>query len=98
MRALYETNLSECISVDEFKECVSIINRTSRKDVKEENVIIKINASGMQKVLQQRRVYILWNAFKLREFENVLKSFNCFGFGHMSRERKYKETVCRKCF
>lgn len=37
MRALYETNLSECISVDEFKECVSIINRTSRKDVKEEN-------------------------------------------------------------
>lgn len=51
----------------------------------------------MERILQQGRVYIWWNAFKVHEFDNVVKCFKCYDFGYMSKECKNKERVCRKC-
>lgn len=36
------------------------------------------------------RVFIKWNAFRVKEFVNVLRCHECFAFGHMMRECERK--------
>ncbi|XP_076182719.1 uncharacterized protein LOC143154599 [Ptiloglossa arizonensis] len=97
LEEMYEKNLKERMTLDEFNKRVRIINRSSKKGANEGNVIMETSAIVKEMLTRAGRVYIKWHAFKVREFECVLRCFGCLGFGHMMRDCKSKVRVCRKC-
>ena len=38
-----------------------------------------------------------WNSYKVNEFESVTRCYGCFGYGHVMRECRVKERICRQC-
>lgn len=94
---LYEKNLKECVSEDEFKERVRVVSRTNKKDSNLGNVVFEMSVRMWNRLMSEGRVYIHWRACKLREFVSVLRCHKCVAYGHMARECKEKESICQKC-
>lgn len=59
-------------------------------------VVIEVTMNACKKLVNEGRMYIEWNAFKVKEYENVLRCYGCFGYGLMHRDCKVGK-VCRKC-
>ena len=87
MDELYLKNLKDAgVSVEEFKLRARIINRTSAKGVNVGNVVIELSQSMRDVLVREGRVYVMWRAFKDKEFVNVLRCHKCFAFGHRCGE------------
>jgi len=97
LRETYGRNLKECMSAEEFKERVRIVNRSGKRGAALGNVVIEVTMSACEKLISEGRVYVAWNAFRVKRYESVLRCYACYGYGHMGKECGVGR-LCRAAF
>ena len=81
LNEMYDRNLKEHVEMKEMKERVRIISRGSKKGATAGNVIIEVSKKIKERLLSQGRLYVKWNAFKIREFESVSRCLSVWVMG-----------------
>lgn len=97
MGELYELNLRECLSLEEFRKSVRMVNKPWRSAGPPVGVVLECSDEVAGHLLRAGFCYIKWFSFLVREYEEVQSCFRCLGFDHRLRECRYKEDVCRRC-
>ena len=46
------------------------------------NVTVEVTSKLREGFLEQGRVYAGWHSFKCKDWVDVLRCFNCYGYGH----------------
>ena len=75
----------------------SLCFRTGRKDSDETNWVAEVSPKLREKLLEANKVFLGWNACKVRDFLAVSRCFKCQGFGHIAKHCRHKEEVCSHC-
>lgn len=97
MGDLYEMNLKEVMSMDEYRRTVRLVTAPWRPTGGPINVILEGGSVAMQHLLDIGRCYVKWFSFVVRPHDAVPCCFRCLGFDHMVKECRSKESVCRLC-
>ena len=85
--------IKECCG-DKFADQIKLITRyTSRGGT---FAILEVSAA-LRLQLLNRPLYLGWSRTWARDHVNLTQCYNCFGFGHFSRDCKTKHQICGKC-
>ncbi|KAK2574828.1 hypothetical protein KPH14_012922 [Odynerus spinipes] len=97
MKQMYEKNLKNYVEENVFAERVRVVTRNCKKGMSYGNVIVEVPGYVKRTVVDEGRLFVNWNVFRVREFISVLRCHRCYGFGHMMRECSVKERLCQRC-
>lgn len=97
MDQLYQINLCEDMTMEEFKKEAVIKFKTGRRDRRSANNIIEVSPRLWHLLLHKDRVYIQFESLKVKDFVRVARCYTCHDLGHSSRQCKLREPVCYKC-
>lgn len=97
MEQLYSINLSEEMTIEEFKEEAALKFKTGRKDSRKTNHVLEVSPRLWYSLLQKERVYIEFESLRVKDFVRVPRCFTCHDLGHTSGQCKKKEQVCYRC-
>ena len=70
--------------------------RMGRKDVEETNWVMKVPPQVREKLLTGK-VYISWNAYKVRAYIATGRCYKCQGCGHVTRYYRVNYEICAHC-
>ena len=95
---LYQKNLQGVVSVseDDFLAGARILSRGGSREVA--NVVVELPSKAIRDVVcRQGRIYLGWFCLRVRETDNVMRCFRCYGFGHLAASCQRKQNTCRVC-
>lgn len=93
---MYERNVGDLITRDEFEKRVRVVTRTGKKDSRVANVVIEMPMIVRNKLLIEKRLFVGWQSFRINVYEQVYRCYGCLGYGHKLSECK-SERLCYKC-
>lgn len=96
LEEMYAKSLRDCVNVDVFKNSTKVLFRSGKKKSNVSNVVMEVSPRVKMKLMNERRMYMNWQSYRVNEFESVSRCFNCFDFGHRTRECK-RDRSCIKC-
>lgn len=87
----FENDLKDLI------ENVNFVHSFKTKDGNRLNWIVQIPGSRYWDLLDKGRVYMLWRAYKIKEYFNTVRCFKCHGFGHIAKVCSVTDQICDLC-
>lgn len=60
------------------------------------NIILQLDKTSYYRIFQKGRIKIGWNICRAEEYFNIIRCFNCHGYGHFARDCK-NQAICPKC-
>lgn len=97
MDQLYSINLSEELTIEEFKQEAALKFKTGRRDSRKANHVLEVSPRLWYSLLQKERVYVEYESLRVKDFVRVPRCFTCHDLGHTSGQCKKKEEVCYRC-
>lgn len=98
MGDLYEMNLKEECTVEEYKKTVKMVSKPWKsEDGKSQNVILQGEGTMLNAIVAVGRCYIKWFSFRVRQSEEIASCFRCYGTDHRVRDCRFRTDVCRRC-
>lgn len=73
-----------------------IINKSSGINARGTTLIVEVNATGRDKILETGKLKIGWNICKVQEYIGLLRCYKCCGFYHIAKDCN-KQEVCGNC-
>jgi hypothetical protein len=70
--------------------------RTGRKDQEETNWVMEVPPQVRGKLLQGK-IYISWNACKVRDYIAISRCYKCQGYGHVAKYCHVSYEICAHC-
>jgi hypothetical protein len=70
--------------------------RTGRKDQKETNWVTEAPPQVREKLLRSK-VFISWNACKVRDYVAISRCYKCQGYGHVAKYCRVNCDICAHC-
>jgi hypothetical protein len=70
--------------------------RTGRKDSEETNWVMEVPPKVREKLVTGK-IFISWNACKVRDYISVSRCFKCQGFGHVAKYCRVNYDICAHC-
>ncbi|XP_023313779.1 trichohyalin-like, partial [Trichogramma pretiosum] len=83
---LWERNLKEDVTQEEFKSTVKVKMRLGRKDWSTGSVVLEVPPRLRDKLLKEGRVYLGWRVHQVNLFEQLMRCLKCYGFSHKAKE------------
>lgn len=97
MDELYEINLSEEITRENFDEEVKLKFKTGPKDKRVVNNVIEVSPRLWYMFTKKERVYIDFQALRVKDFSRVQRCYTCHDLGHSAKRCKRDAAVCYRC-
>lgn len=94
---LYDLNLSEKLTHQEFQNEVKFRFKTGAKGKSTSNIVIETSPRVRANLIKQEKVYISFHALRVKDFVNVQKCFNCCDLGHPTKYCPETQPVCNNC-
>lgn len=102
-RDMPEKELRACIRkqnedrlAEEDVAAIKFCFRTGRKDAEEINWVIEAPPQVREKLLRGK-IYVSWNACKVRDFIAVSRCYKCQGYGHIAKYCRIDYEICAHC-
>lgn len=80
----------------EEAEGIKFCFKTGRKDTEEANWVVEVSPKTREKLLSGK-LFIGWNACKVRDFVALSRCYKCQGFGHIAKHCKRSTETCGHC-
>lgn len=72
--------------------------RTGRKDQEETNWVMEVPPPPqVREKLLQGKIFISWNACKVRDYIAVSRCYKCQGYGHVAKYCRVSYEICAHC-
>lgn len=99
MEEVYEKNLKEKMTREEFQKSVSIASKPWSKEEGREtvNVVLNVNAEAARSLLAAERCYVKWFAFRVRSQMPDFGCRRCRSYDHRVAECRMQEQTCNRC-
>jgi hypothetical protein len=75
---------------------IKLCFRTGRKDSNETNWVLEVPPQVREKLLIGK-IYVSWNACKVRDYISVSRCYKCQGFGHVAKYCRVNYEICAHC-
>lgn len=96
LRALHAINLSDALTKEEFDQEVKLLFKTGPRNKPRVNNIIEVSPRVYHLLTKCERVFINFEALRIKEFIKVSWCSKCCDLGHTAA-RCTRKAVCHKC-
>lgn len=93
---MYDINLSDKITPEEFKQEVTIKFKTGPKSRNYFNNILEVSPRVYHLLAKKERIYIKFECLRIKDFIRVPWCAKCNDLGHSAKKCK-REEVCHRC-
>lgn len=104
MKEIYERNFAEGRSEQEFLRSVKVRRRIrqgqeggERGREEKETWIMEVPGPVFQACMVGERVYVRWEALRIKEYIDVVRCFKCQGYGHIGKVCRERKMTCGRC-
>lgn len=97
LESIYEQNLSEQITKEEYKEMIKMRFKTGPKGRPTVRYVVEVHPRLRRIFLNQERVYVGFRSLAVRDFLSVTTCNKCHDLGHIAKYCKEREEVCSHC-
>jgi len=98
MSDVYEMNLKEACTLEDFKKKVKLVSKPWKEDCEStNNVVLEGETSLIGRLIETGRVYAKWFSFRVCQAEEIAISFRCYGTDHRGCDCRTSSDVCRRC-
>lgn len=95
--AIYEQNLKDQITREEFNEGFTLRFKTGPKDKPTVHHVAEVHPRIRHLLLQQYRTYVGFNAIRAKDYLVVPRCIKCQDIGHVAKHCKAEENTCSHC-
>lgn len=102
-REMPEKEIMGCIKkqnqerlTDEDVGAIKFCFRTGRKDSEETNWVLEVPPQVRDKLLTGK-IFISWNACRVRDYIAVSRCYKCQGYGHVAKHCRLGYEICAHC-
>lgn len=104
LKEMYMRNFSESMTEQEFLRAVKVRRKIGQKKggrekekVERETWIMEVSGRIYEGCMRQERVYMKWEAVRVKEYVDIVRCFKCQGFGHIGKVCRERKQVCERC-
>lgn len=94
---LFEINLREVATKEEFNKEVSLKFKTGRKNARTSNNVLEVSPRLWCQLLKSERIYIDFESLRVKDFARISRCYTCHDLGHSTKQCKLQDAVCYKC-
>lgn len=104
LKEMYGRNFVEGMTEQEFLRAIKIRRKVkqqqrggNREKTERETWIVEVNGKIFNSCMKRERIYMRWEALRVKKYVDVVRCFKCQGFGHVGKVCREKKQACGRC-